>query len=126
MTKQDKRSMIVDYLNSLADHELVATHNEYCTATNDFDSLVYSMDDFDEIMGNSNPLWIVSRAFYGSFNPNNMWFWFDGYGNLTSSDFIDELPIYNADIANYCVEHNNDLEDSNIAEILFSTEETEQ
>lgn len=115
MNKQEK---IVDYLKNLADFELVYTHNYYRKATNNMDDFIYCMDDFDEIMNDSNPLEIARKISYGDFNPTDTWFWFDGYANLTSSDFINELPIYINEIAEYCVKHNNDLADSNIAEIL--------
>ena len=46
-------------------------------------------DDFNELMGDNEPLWITQRVFYGDFNPNHDYFGFDGYGNLVSYDVFD-------------------------------------
>lgn len=70
------------------------------------DDRYYPMDELNELYKDSNPVEILQRAFfgrdddswhtnelgekvYGSFNPNREYFYFNGYGNLVSSDYKD-------------------------------------
>lgn len=87
--------------------ELVARWNEYCDENNMMDDYIYSMDEFDEIMGGMTPLEIAQRIFYGhEFNPNHDYFWFNGYANLESSDWTNQ----------YCPIDLSVLEDEDIEE----------
>ena len=70
--------------------------------------VLYNMDDFNEIMESYTPMEIAEKIFYGNFNPNASYFYFNGYVNLESiydyelkehfeiiiDELIDEL-IYN-------------------------------
>ena len=70
------------------------------------DNRYYFMDDLDEIYKDELPTEILCRAYYGrdddtwtidkegnitygEFNPNREYFYYNGYGNLVSSDNID-------------------------------------
>ena len=85
----------------------------------DPDSAPWDMDDFNDLTGYGNdPLEAIRRAFYGerygfkndSFNPNDEYFAYNGYGNLVSinerdlneylNDYVDEEEFYN-----YCVDN---------------------
>ena len=46
--------------------------------------VLYNMEDFDEIMEGYTPTQLAERIFFGDFNPNNSYFYFNGYGNLES------------------------------------------
>lgn len=46
--------------------------------------VLYNMEDFDEMMEGYTPTEIAQRIFFGDFNPNNSYFYFNGYGNLES------------------------------------------
>lgn len=100
------------------------------------DNRYYFMDDLDEIYQNELPTEILCRAFYGrdndtwtidkegnitygEFNPNREYFYYNGYGNLVSSDYkdysiwLDEFTIetmkeYKEYI--YTIEENEDLQ----------------
>lgn len=50
----------------------------------------FDMCDFDEICNAFSPSELARMMFYGQFNPNDDYFTFDGYGNLTSGD-CDEM-----------------------------------
>ena len=66
-----------------------------------YDDRVFSMDDLNDVLQDINPSDILSSAFYGydepvnkddqrqPFNPNRNYFYFNGYGNLVSTDKID-------------------------------------
>ena len=45
---------------------------------------LYNMDDFDVIMEGYTPTEVVQRTFFGCFNPNDDYFFFNGYANLES------------------------------------------
>ena len=70
------------------------------------DSRYYSMDELNEFYGDTEPLEILYRTYYGrdddtwttdssgnktygEFNPNREYFYYNGYGNLVSSDYKD-------------------------------------
>lgn len=56
-----KYKMIKDYLNNLADDQLIEIHNEYCWATNSQDDLIFSIDDFDYQMKDQEPIGIINE-----------------------------------------------------------------
>lgn len=70
------------------------------------DDRYYCMDELDELYDSTEPSEILCRAYYGrdddtyttdesgnktygEFNPNREYFYFNGYGNLVSSDYKD-------------------------------------
>lgn len=70
------------------------------------DDRYYDMEELDEIFHDSDPTYILERAFFGyregtngrePFNPNDEYFRFNGYGNLVSAwykDYSDRLDNY--------------------------------
>ena len=81
------------------------------------DSRYYSIDELNEIFNGSEPIEILQRAFFGrdddnwhtdehgqkhhgEFNPNREYFYFNGYGNLVSSDYKD----YSCFLDNYFID----------------------
>ena len=46
--------------------------------------VLYNMDDFDEMMEGYTPTELAQRIFFGDFNPNDDYFFFNGYANLES------------------------------------------
>lgn len=81
------------------------------------DDRYYSMDELNEFFCDVKPIDILQRAYfgrdddtwttdsrgektYGEFNPNRDYFYFNGYGNLVSSDYKD----YTHKLDNYFVE----------------------
>lgn len=45
---------------------------------------LYNMADFDMVMEGYSPTEVVQRTFFGDFNPNGDYFFFNGYANLES------------------------------------------
>ena len=81
------------------------------------DDRYYSMDELDEFYNGTEPLELLRRAYYGrdddtwhtdsrgekiygEFNPNREYFYYNGYGNLVSSDYKD----YSAYLDNYFID----------------------
>ena len=108
------QEQIKEFLQDLDDEELKQIWNDYCDANSYSDDFVYDMDEFDEIMSNSEPTDIANKIFYGDFNPNHNYFCFNGYANLVSSDYLDDL-IHIDDLAEYI--YNNQDEQSYIDEL---------
>lgn len=73
--------------------ELISNYAQEYLSETDADKCLYSMDDFDELMNGSveenGALWLAQRIFFGDFNPNHDYFYFNGYGNLESTDDAD-------------------------------------
>lgn len=110
------------------------------------DSRCYDMEELDTIFCDEKPINILYRAFYGhddtysldergekiynEFNPNRNFFYFNGYGNLVSCDYID----YSDYIDDYAVEemskHRNEIctieENEELNELFNELEETEE
>ena len=81
------------------------------------DNRYYSMDELDELYKGVEPSEILRRAYYGrdddtfttdsngertygEFNPNREYFYYNGYGNLVSSDYKD----YSSLLDHYAIE----------------------
>ena len=118
MNEMEKRQKLVDYINSMGVEEKIALHNSYCDAVNCMDDWIYSMDELDEVLDGRTPTNILERAFYGRFSPNDSFFWFNGYANLGSASWAEELPIFAIDIANYILSEKDSLGNDEIQEIL--------
>ena len=116
---------IKNALKNMDINDLVNIHNEYCDAANYPDNRIYSMEEFDELMSGSTPWEIARSAFYGDFRPCDDYFYFNGYGNLASFDYIgeDNTPIYIDDIAEYIEREGDDLWNDEIKDILAENAE---
>ena len=110
------------------------------------DDRYYDMDQLNDIYSGQEPQEILFRAFYGfdadswhtdsrgdkeyeAFNPNRNYFYFNGYGNLVSSDYKD----YSDNLDGYAVEamsenrnYIDSIEDDDILAGLFDELEEEE
>lgn len=115
--KETTVKKIIDYFNDNEDlfnscMEELDSYNGYLG-----DNRYYSMDELDEFYNGTEPLEILRRAYYGrdddtyttdsngnktygEFNPNRDYFYYNGYGNLVSSDYKD----YTAHLDEYAIE----------------------
>ena len=118
MNETEKRQKLVDYINGMGIEEKIALHNTYCDAANCMDDCIYAMDELDELLEGRTPTDILSMGFYGDFRPHHDFFWFNGYGNLESADYITDIPIFAIDIANYILSAEDSLGNDEIKEIL--------
>ena len=123
MNEMEKIKKLVDYINSLDDDELIELHNSYCEAAGYEDDRVYSTDELDELLEGRTPTDILLRGFYGDFNPRQAFFWFNGYGNLESADYMSGTPISVEDIADYILSEEDSLGNDEIQEILDEEDE---
>nr|DAH88382.1 MAG TPA: hypothetical protein [Bacteriophage sp.] len=126
MNETEKKQKLVEYINNMNADEIVALHNNYCEATNDLDSRIYSMWDLDDVLAGMTPTDILCMGFYGKFMPRHEYFWFDGSGNLSSADYISDMPIYASGIADYILSEEDSLENEEIQEILDDDEDDDE
>lgn len=115
--------VLKEYIDNMDNADIIALHNEYCDAVNCYDNWVYYMSEFDEIMSGVEPWEVARSAFYGSFRPCDEYFYFNGYGNLESCDFFNQLPIYIDEIAEYIADNGDNLDNDDIQEIINEYEE---
>ena len=135
--KKTMEEKILAAIKEMSDSEIISLWNEYCDQCNSFDNRIYDMGEFNEIYSSVEPEEIARRVCYGSdefnkdssFNPNRDYFYFDGYGNPVSFDYIyNECSneFYgNIDIdslIDYIIENNDSLCNDEIQEILDSFE----
>ena len=118
MNEMEKIKKLVEYINSMGDDELIELHNSYCEAAGYEDDRIYSMCELDEILDGRTPTDILSMGFYGDFRPQHDFFWFNGYGNLESADYITDMPIFAIDSANYILSKGDSIGNDEIQEIL--------
>ena len=123
MNETEKKQKLVDYINSMKTEEIVELHNSYCEAAGYEDDRIYSMWDLDDLLSDTKPVDILCMSFHGSFNPHHEFFWFNGYGNLKSADYITDMPIFASDIANYILSNDDSLGNDEIQEILDGEDE---
>lgn len=102
----------------LADHELVDINNYYQDKVNG-DTYIYSIDEFDELMNGKTPSEIANMVSYGDYNPFRMWMWFNGCGNVVTSDYPCDCNGCDVDaIAEYAIDNDEDFDNDEIREIL--------
>ena len=112
------KQKIVDYINSMNDDEVIELHNRYCEAAGCEDDRIHSMWDLDELLEGRTPVDILCMSFHGSFNPHHEFFWFNGYGNLESADYLSGTQVCADDIADYILLKEDSLGNDEIQEIL--------
>lgn len=117
MTKEQIINKIIEYFNNNEDilnecMEELDSYNGYLG-----DNRYYEMEMLNEFYSGQKPIEILYRAFYGrdddtyttdssgnkiygEFNPNREYFYFNGYGNLVSSNYKD----YTGYLDNYFIE----------------------
>jgi hypothetical protein len=120
---------VEEVLATKGTEDIVEIHNEYCRAINSMDDWIYSMDEIDEILYGEEPHRILLMQFNGhEFNPNDDYFYFNGYGNLESFNNFEDWNsnVYISDIARYIVSSGNDFGCYDIEEALEADEEEEE
>lgn len=114
---EELKDEILEYFKNNEDefNEVIEDLDSYCGYLGD--DRYYYMEDLDELYHDQPATEVLYRAFYGhdsdtwstdsrgdrtygEFNPNREYFYFNGYGNLVSSDYKD----YSGRLDKYFVE----------------------
>ena len=139
----DLKAKVMEVLKGMDDGTLVSIWNEYCDAENYNDDEIFTMDMFDEFYSGKDPLEIAQRVYFGSdesgasssFNPNRDYFYFDGYANPVSIDYVSYIdaldkwsdsPICPDDLAEYIAENGEAFGNDDLQEVIDEAEEDEE
>ena len=118
--KKTKKAIIADIIKYFKENEDVFNDcMEELDSYNGYlgDDRYYNMEELNDLYSEQEPQEILFRAFYGfdadtwttdssgnkeygAFNPNRNYFYFNGYGNLVSSDYKD----YSDKLDGYAIE----------------------
>ena len=110
---------IKELMGEMFETELLDIYNAYCEATDSDGKCVYTMEDFDDIMGCRSPMEIAEMASNSSsFCSGCEFFWINSDDTLESSDFIPDGMIDMENIAHYICKSGNSLGSDEIQEIL--------
>ena len=148
--KRTKEAVIADIIQYFKENEDVFNDcMEDLDSYNGYlgDDRYYNMDELNDLYSGQEPQEILFRAFYGfdadsrhidssgnkeygAFNPNREYFYFNGYGNLVSSDYKD----YSDKLDGYAVEamsegrnYIDSIEDDDaLADLFDELEEAEE
>ena len=126
-TYEEKVEQIKAILNDMYDDELIEIHNRYCEANNNYDDQIYNNDDvtLNDVMGECTFAEAACKLHYSDYNYNDAYFWFDGYGNLKSSNDPKD-NIFVGDIARYVVNSEDDLDHMDFREAIESWQEDDE
>ena len=111
---------INEILENMDTAELLAVHNEYCQRNNYYDDEIFEMWEINDFLSGTAEE-ILNGIVPDSFNINNNYFRVTIYG-IESFDYPDDY-ICIEDIARYIDRTENNLGNSDIAEILDEYEE---
>ena len=148
--KRTKEAVIADIIQYFKENEDIFNDcMEELDSYNGYlgDNRYYNMDELNDLYSGQEPQEILFRAFYGfdddtwstdssgnktygAFNPNRDYFYFNGYGNLVSSDYKD----YSGNLDAYAIEamsenrnYIDSIEDDDIlADMFDELEESEE
>lgn len=122
--KTDIFSRVREYLEDLDVDSLVEIHNHVEDETAG-ESRVYPMWEAADVLRDFEPMQVASMVYYGDFCPARDYFWFNGYGNLESSDFLPDV-VFTSDLARYIVDEGDDCGNDEIREILDEDDDDDE
>lgn len=95
MDKTQLIELFEECWNNSTIQEKISIHNEYDAENCRSENMIYGNDEmfFDETLSNMSRSEIVRAVFFGKYNYNDDWVWFNGYANLESGHYEDELPF---------------------------------
>ena len=126
MIKEVKIEEMIEVLNNMDDYQKMTLWNELMIDMNMADDIVMDSDYVNEVFRSQDPIDIGCRWYYGGGCPAHNYFQLDGYGNIKSSDFIDDFvdfSIYSDDLIDRLdiIENYIDIDDF----VIYEEEEEE-
>lgn len=110
----DKIDVVADIIRGWSDSELYNAWNERCDRCSYTDDMIYQMDSFNDFFDGKDPLDIVEMVYRCHFNPNDDYFSFDAYANITSFNYVEDFNTFDYEtLAEYLCEYG----DNNTAEV---------
>ena len=122
MTREELYDSLVSLLNGMSNEEAKGIYNEYCSEYGSMDDYIYDNDEWDlnEYFGDDSPYEVLCRTGYGDYSISHDYFRMDGYGNVRSFNNIhsDVSPFYADELADYIIDNENALGNSDIEDLL--------
>ena len=144
-TKEQKIQEIIDYLNE--NREIFIDAIEELDGYNGWlgDRRVSPMEELDEFYADCKPLELLDRVYYGhdddnyttdergekhygEFCPNRAYFYYNGYGNLVSTDYKDYSDFLDAEFIETLADYAGRIyiDDTELAEMLEALNEDDE
>lgn len=127
------KNLVLTAIKEMDDNEIVRIWNEFCQVDRRYDDEIFDAYMMEEYINNSDDgMAILNRFYFGndegregtSANPNRNFFYFNGYANIVSFDYIynqytDEFFGIDADLlVDYIVENEEAFDNDELQEIL--------
>lgn len=97
----------------------ISDYNGFLGEYNYTDDEIFENDEeFFNMFFETNPQEAVRASYFGEYNFIDEYVKFDGYGNLQSSDYLDELMYMKDEYIEYWIENNIDFDDAEVEEII--------
>lgn len=89
--------------------EKVDIHNTYARENNPDDEIYENDEEFFETYFEGRPFEAVRSSYFGHYKFSDNYVWFNGYANLDSSNFVDEMPIYVDEMIDWLIENYDEI-----------------
>lgn len=113
MTKDKLIELFVECYNNCELTTKIDIHNIYVRETSSYydDEIAHNDDEFFNMFFENNPSGAVRASSFGDFRYNDDWVWFNGYGNLETGNYEDQLPLRDAeDMAEWYIDHYDEVD----------------
>lgn len=89
----------------------VGIHNIYAREKCPDDEIFLNDEDFFNTYFEGKPFEAVRSAYFGHYEYSHNYVWFNGYANLDSSDYIEDMPIESTEtLAEWFIENYDELD----------------
>lgn len=103
--------MFINCYNTCDVEQKIEIHNIYSRENNCDNEIFYNDEDFFGMFFEGKPMEAVRSICFGKYNYNDNYVWFNGYGNLVSSDYEDEMPLADEEeMAEWFIENYDEIE----------------
>lgn len=93
MTMEKLESIFNQIIENCSTSDTVEIYNVFCEETNSGDDIIYQNDEDTINSFFSNAYDVLQSAYFGNYSLRDDYMWLNGYGNLESSNYEDEMPI---------------------------------
>lgn len=126
MSRDELYEAIDEVVEGLNESEQVELWNEYCEANNYYDDEILQ-NDLDDILCGYSPSEVADKL-DDAYRTFHQWAWFDGYGDICSSDYITETSYDKESLIDYMIDDDNSFDNYDIRELLdkYAEEDEEE
>ena len=130
MSRDELYEALVELLNGLSNEDAKSVYNTYCSEYGTMDDCIWENDEYEinEFFGEDDPYEVLCRTGYGDYHISHDYFRLDGYGNVRSFNNVhsDASPFYAPELADYIIDNENSLDNSDIQDLLDEYNEGEE